>query len=227
MTYTYTFSHVQPTPQSLPHLAQRYKALRLSALLKSPGAFSGTYADESRRTDEWWEARLQIPGRETFICAAKPLGGEDEGAEDGEWVAQVTLLGPVSANSYRLPEDAGQPLVAEDEEKWQMLSLYTDPDHRGKRIAQSLCKEVFWWLKERKGASGEKILGKVRVRIMVRPDNTAVLKMYTGLGFLDAGRCTLAEALVANGDGEMVPEGGGGEKYQTRVGLIMVVVLER
>lgn len=42
---------------------------------------------------------------------------------------------------------------------------------------------------------------KIRVRTMVKPENTAMVKLYEGLGFTHAGKCTLAEALKANGDG--------------------------
>jgi ribosomal protein S18 acetylase RimI-like enzyme len=224
----YSSFRVNPQSKFLPLLAQKYKALRLSALVQSPTSFSSTYEIESRFADEWWESRLRLPGRETFICVANASSSSASEGE-GEWVAQVTLLGPVSAASYRLPETAQQPPVApdEEEEKWQMLSLYTLPTHRGKGIAKSLCKEVFRWLQENGAADGKSRPGQIRVRIMVKPENTATVKLYEGLGFAHAGTCTLAEALIANGDKELVPADGGGHKYQERTGLIMAVSLQR
>jgi hypothetical protein len=63
---------------------------------------------------------------------------------------------------------------------------------------------------------------------MIHPDNIVVVKMYEDLGFVDAGRCTLTEAFVTNGDGNLLPEGGGDpEKFQNRRGLVMEVVRER
>ena len=62
---------------------------------------------------------------------------------------------------------------------------------------------------------------------MVKPENNAMVKLYEGLGFMHAGKCTLAEALKANGDGELVPVDGGGPKYQERSGLIMATTFER
>src|SRR4051812_38927671 len=102
----YSCFHVDPQPQLLPRLAQNYKALRLSALKQSPNSFSSTYDIESRFPDEWWESRLQVFGRETFICVTN---GTSSSAYD--WVAQVTLIGPVTASLYRLPEAAQQPPV--------------------------------------------------------------------------------------------------------------------
>jgi GNAT superfamily N-acetyltransferase len=135
----------------------------------------------------------------------------------------------VGASSYVLPEAAQQPPVIpdEEEEKWQMLSLFTLPTHRGKGVAKSLCLEVFRWLRENKASDSIPRPERIRVRIMVKPENTATVKLYEGLGFAHAGRCTLAEALIANGDGELVPADGGGPKYQERTGLIMAATFDR
>lgn len=224
----YSCFRINPQSRFLPFLAQKYKALRLSALVQSPGSFSSTYEIESRFADEWWESRLQLPGRETFICVANASSSSaSEGV--GEWVAQVTLIGPVPASLYRLSEAAKQPPIMpdEEEEKWQMLSLYTLPTHRGKGIAKSLCSEVFRCLRENKTSDSKPRPKHIRVRIMIKPENTATVKLYEGLGFAHAGTCTLAEALVANGDKDLVPANGGGQKYQERIGLIMALTFHR
>ncbi|KAH7009049.1 putative GNAT family acetyltransferase [Macrophomina phaseolina] len=224
----YSCIRIDPQSPYLARLAQKYKALRLSALTESPSAFSSTYDIESRLADEWWESRLRLPGRETFICVANAPSGSARAGE-GKWAAQVTLLGPVPASSYNLPESAQQPLVAPDdeEEKWQMLSLYTLPMHRGKGVGKMLCREAFRWLKTKEADDGKQQPKRVRVRIMVKPENTATVKLYAGLGFEVSGKCTLAEALKANGDEELVPEDGGGQKYQERTGLIMAATFGR
>jgi L-amino acid N-acyltransferase YncA len=108
-----------------------------------------------------------------------------------------------------------------------MLSLYTLSSYRGKGAGKALCSEAFRWLKTKNAADDDPKSKQLRVRIMAKPENTATVKMYEGLGFEGAGRCTLAEALTANGDGEMVPEDGGGQKYNNRTGLIMVKTFER
>lgn len=223
---TYSCIRIDPQSPSISHLAQKYKSLRLSALAESPHSFSSTYDKESQYTEEWWESRLQLPGRETFICSTHDT---HTSADEGEWIAQVTLLGPVPAKSYALPEAAQQPPECsdEDEEKWQMLSLYTLPAHRGKGVGKMLCRETFSWLQQKDVGTGKQQHKQIRVRIMVKPENTATVRMYAGLGFVDAGKCTLAEALRANGDGEMVPEDGGGPKFNQRRGLIMAATLTK
>ncbi|EKG16089.1 hypothetical protein MPH_06784 [Macrophomina phaseolina MS6] len=224
----YSCIRIDPQSPYLARLAQKYKALRLSALTESPTAFHSIYDIESRMADEWWESRLRLLNREAFICVANACSDSARKGE-GEWAAQVILIGPVPAASYSLPEAAQQPPVAPDdeEEKWQMLSLYTLPMYRRKGVGKMLCREVFQWLKTKQAGDGKQQPKRVRVRIMVKPNNTASVKLYAELGFVFAGKCTLEEALRANGDGELVPEGGGGQKYQQRVGLIMAATLER
>lgn len=216
--------HISPRSPDLSSLAQKYKQLRLSALNQSPTAFSSTFAVESAFPDSVWIERLSAdPCRHNFVTQHQAGAGKE-----GEWVAQVTVLGPVSAEACTLPDEAGQPLVRSDqvEEKWQLLSLYTLPEHRGKGVGKDLCKEVFKWLKER--GSGEGGTAKeVRVRLMIKPDNTDAVRLYEGLGFEHAGTCTLVEALKANGDGDAVPADGGGEKYQRRSGYIMTLHFAR
>ena len=57
---------------------------------------------------------------------------------------------------------------------------------------------------------------------MARLENTAAVKLYASMDWEDVGRCTLAEALMANGDEEMLPEGYKNlEKYSARSGCIM------
>jgi hypothetical protein len=63
-----------------------------------------------------------------------------------------------------------------------------------------------------------------RTRIMIHPRNIVVKELYKGLGFVDAGNCTLAEAYISNGDANMLPLDGGAsdpEKYLNRLGIIM------
>ncbi|KJZ76443.1 hypothetical protein HIM_04172 [Hirsutella minnesotensis 3608] len=201
-------------------LALKYKQLRLAALQHSPDAFSSTLELESSFSDDVWVSRICDPSKETFVCCA----GAPSCPLESEWVGQVTLLGPVSSGAYRLPADAGQPPVPEDgeEEKWQMLSLYTLPAHRGHGLGKLLCREAFGFL-----AAVPRGPGRVRVRIMVKPENTVTLGLYRSMGFVDAGKCTLEEALRANGDADMLPAGMLPDKYTARSGVIMAMALER
>lgn len=215
----YTFIKVERDGTDLASSAAKYKGLRLEALRQSPTAFSSTLETESQFSDEVWASRLQDPGKETFACVAV--------AEDGasEWVGQVTLRGPVPASEFLPPPGSGQPHPSSDEEteKWQMLSLYTLPSHRGKKLGSRLCERAFGFLREREGTGAPGVV----VRIMVKPENVATLRLYGGLGFERAGLCTLEEALRANGDAELLPEGVLGGEYTTRTGIVMTLSMER
>ena len=127
---------------------------------------------------------------------------------------------------YYLPEESKQPHTPSDteEEKRQMLSLYILPLHRGKGLAKGLCQATFDWLLSRTDVADG---SQFRVRIMIKSGNTATYSLYEKLGFEMAGMCTLAEALKANGDAELIPGDGGGKKYSNRSGLIMTVVLQK
>lgn len=232
---SYSYLRVPKESPNITSFARKYKQLRLAALQLSPTSFSSTYDIESKFTDETWASRLTAPEKETFICVAKErptssdvgVRNDDDLNGDeipGEWVAQVTLLGPLSVSDFALPEESGQPAYRGNgsEERWQMLSLYTLPDHRGRGVAKELCREAFQYL-----LAERQHVGTIRVRIMVKPENQVTVSMYRKMGFVDAGRCTLAEALRANGDGDMVPADREGEKWNKRSGLIMMLSLRQ
>lgn len=73
-----------------------YRKLRLAALQESPGAFVGTYADESQRDDEFWLNRIRqahrfVAERDAAPVGVVGLGAHGDDPEDGEvfdlWVA--------------------------------------------------------------------------------------------------------------------------------------------
>ncbi|POS79495.1 hypothetical protein DHEL01_v202117 [Diaporthe helianthi] len=210
--YSYTFFRVSQTDH-VKTSAVQYRQLRLTALQTSPDAFSSTYDVESAFDDNVWEQRLCENGKETFICAASHITSGTT-----EWVGQLTLRGPLSRSDYDLPEESGQPPAdpGEHVELWQMLSLFNLPDHRGRGLAKKLCQEALFYLENERPASS------LVVRLMVKPQNSAAVHLYQSLGFEDVGRCTLAEALLANGESEFLPDDYSTRvDYSTRAGLIM------
>ncbi|KAL2693467.1 hypothetical protein Neosp_000027 [[Neocosmospora] mangrovei] len=209
---TYTVLRIDKSDTDFPSLVNKYKALRLSALQQTPSAFSSTYEAESKLSDHDWMTRLRNPSKDIFVVADS----------NDEWVAQVTVYGPVSAEAYTLPPEAGQPPVTpdEEEEKWQMLSLYVLPSHRGEGVAKLLCRKAIDHLR-----SLHHTAPRIRVRTMIAPDNQAACALFGSLGFSDAGLCTLAEGLRSNG--EVVPEGVLSAKYTTRAGIIMATTQNR
>ncbi|KAJ0426786.1 hypothetical protein BJY00DRAFT_306781 [Aspergillus carlsbadensis] len=234
--YTYSFFRIAKDAD-IAISAEKYKQLRLEALSVAPASFSSTYEIESAFKDTEWVSRLVANGRETFVCAAIPrsVGDGDTPAdsrvrtleESSIWVGQLTLRGALSVEDFTLPEESGQWRATEgtegaDMEFWQMLSLFTLPAHRGQGLGKRLCQEALKYL-----ASYRKCPRKVWVRLMVKPENHATVSLYRGLGFTEAGKCTLAEALVANGDRDLLPEDISGDKYSSRGGLIMMLEVGR
>ncbi|KAH6881065.1 hypothetical protein B0T10DRAFT_494696 [Thelonectria olida] len=216
----YSFFHVSKT-DSVETLASQYRDLRLKALQASPQSFSSTYEIESALTEADWSSRLQEQDRENFICSATKI--DPAGASSVEWIGQLTIRGPISRHDFTLPEASGQPLPDSDdqEERWQMLSLFTLPEHRGQGLGQKLCQEALRYLRE------NRLSPTIVVRLMVKPENTATIHLYQKLGFTTVGKCTLAEALLANGDGHLLPEDVTVAKYSTRSGYIMAFRISR
>ncbi|KAG5808755.1 hypothetical protein H9Q74_006944 [Fusarium xylarioides] len=218
--YHYSFSHVSKT-NSVHQSATKYRDLRLKALKSSPESFSSTYEIESQFTETEWIDRLLKDDRENFVCIATPVNPDPPST--AQWVGQVTLRGPVSRKNFTLPEASGQPVPGgdDDEDRWQMLSLFILPEHQGRNLGQGLCQEVINHL--------QKFQQKTRtvVRLMVKPQNTATVHLYEKLGFKTVGKCTLAEALIANGDGHLLPEDVTDARYSTRAGLVMIYTISK
>jgi ribosomal protein S18 acetylase RimI-like enzyme len=228
MASPFIYFRIPRESSELSFFALKYKELRLSGLKLNPTSFSSTYEAEVAFSDAVWVSRIMRPRMETFICAIAPEGKSvTTSVHDmlgSEWVAQVSLRGPLSEEEFILPPEAKQLAfkLNVEEEKWQMLSLYTLPSQRGKGLAKKLCAAVIDYL-----ATYRTEPGIVRLRIIVKPENTAVIRMYENLNFIDAGRATLAEALRANGDDDLIPIDGGGVKYQSRGGVVMALEIAR
>ncbi|KAF5635710.1 GNAT family acetyltransferase acetyltransferase [Fusarium sp. NRRL 25303] len=216
--YHYSFSHISKT-DSVAQSVIQYRDLRLKALKASPESFSSTYEIESQFRETQWMDRLLQDDRENFVCVATPVNPGT--SSTAQWVGQVTLRGPVSRTDFTLPEISGQPMPGKDDEedRWQMLSLFILPEHQGRKLGQGLCREVIKHLQE----TQQKAI--TVVRLMVKPQNTATVHLYEKLGFETVGKCTLAEALVANGDGHLLPEDTTDARYSTRSGLIMIYTI--
>lgn len=221
--YTYSFFRVSKT-DGIDISAQKYRDLRLNALKTSPDSFSSTYDIESAFTDADWIDRLTLPDRELFICAATPLNLNPSSPDSIQWIGQVTLRGPSSRADFELPAEAGQPpqKADEEEERWQMLSLFTLPEHRGHGLGGKLCQEALNHLR-----SYRALPRGIQVRLMVKAGNRVTVELYRRLGFTHAGTATLVEALVANGDADLLPKDLGSAKYSDRKGLIMISRISR
>ncbi len=219
MAADFTYSCFRISKKSdLKTCAQQYRNLRLQGLKVSPASFASTYEIEAAFTTSDWENSLAAAGRQTFICTAT----SSESPTVSEWVGQVTLRGPMSSADFSLPAEAGQLSINSNaEERWQLLGLFLLPDHRGGGRGKQLCQAALDYL-----ASYSAPPSKVHVRLMIKPDNQAIVRLYEGLGFTQTGKCTLAEAIRASGDGHLLPTDTSAEKYSSRSGLIMNLKIE-
>ncbi|RAO71832.1 uncharacterized protein BHQ10_007844 [Talaromyces amestolkiae] len=191
----------------------KYRQLRLEALKVSPASFASTYEAEAAFTDEYWVKLLTSPGRETFICAAIPRPDNVHQFSNGtsKWVGQVSILASSSSDPSSNNIDPGN-----DNERWQMLSLFTFPEYRGKGLGKKLCHEVLDFIRDFKDQP------KVaELSLVVKAHNTAAVRLYERLGFAIVRRCTLVEALTANGDSHLLPADRSASKYTDLSGLIM------
>jgi GNAT superfamily N-acetyltransferase len=202
-------------------LTGKFASLRLSALTVSAPAFSSTFEIESVLTASDWIARVQRPSVSYLIAVAyaSDTSSDLQTIDRGDWIGSATLIGPIAKEAYELRESGGPEIGGDDvETRWQITAVFNAPQHRGKGIAKMLINGALEFAaKESKGR-------KYRTRIMIHPRNVVVKKLYEGLGFVDAGKCTLAEAYISNGDANMLPLDGGTsdpEKYLNRLGTVM------
>lgn len=218
---------------TLTEMAMKYRDLRLEGLRLSPEAFSSTLEVESQYSLKVWEQRLANPETETFICGV-PMSEEmelqrvsDATSSNLQWIAQVTIRGPLDETNTYVGDAKKQ--AREDqstqEELWQILALYALPVYRGQGIAQNLCKEALRFLELDRLHAPESSLKRVTARTMIRAKNLGSISLFRKIGFEDAGLCTLAEALSANG--EKIPNNLGSEVLHVRGGVVLKYTIDK
>lgn len=220
----YSYARIPKFGSDISVLASKYRQLRLSGLQLSPESFAAKFDQEKDLPLETWIRRLQEPGRETFICFASRSESSTEKIDlEATWIAQTTILGPLDRQTYALAPEANEPPLGsdEEEERWQMTALFTLSDYRGKGIAKDLCRHIFQYLNSYRAQPAQ-----VRLRIMVKPTNTVVVKMYSDLGFSPGGLATLYEALTANADTHLIPANAG-PNYHVRQATVMFRLVDK
>jgi GNAT superfamily N-acetyltransferase len=237
-TYTTTSIPRDCASSHLDALAVKFRNFKLDALLSAPEAFSAEFDSESQLPHSTWLSRITESSTTILVCVATntytdeyaPTLGDEQIKTllEGEWTGTFTLIGPVSRAHYIWPE-SGQPEPGPEgsETRWQLTSLFTLPAYRGLGIAKRLTEAA---VEFGKNASNEmsRATGRVvrtRVRLIVHPKNTGVVKMYEKFGFKDSARMTVAEACFANGAGDMVPINADPEKWHSRFGVAMEILV--
>jgi GNAT superfamily N-acetyltransferase len=190
-------------------VTHRYAALRLEALLTSPKAFASTHAIESKFTTEDWADRVWREDAVVLVCVAHPVtpqSNEGSGIFDGEWVGSAILRGPIPGHEYALQPDSGAPLFGSDdvETKWQMTAVFASATHRGRGLGKMLIQAgkdyAMAHTSDLRSGLVSPQPAKVRLRVLIHPDNLVVLSLYSATGFVDVGRTTGQEAYRTNGD---------------------------
>ncbi|RDW65741.1 uncharacterized protein DSM5745_09480 [Aspergillus mulundensis] len=96
--------------EAISTIVNKSKTLRLTALKRSPSAFTSTYAREIQFNEDTWTNRAFNPLTRIYIALSpsatsaniRPESNEDNGSHsieqiliDRRWLGQVTLMGPV------------------------------------------------------------------------------------------------------------------------------------
>jgi GNAT superfamily N-acetyltransferase len=220
-------------------LATKFCAFKLQALKVAPEAFPAKFDTESRLPQSTWLSRITEPSTTILICVAteeykdekEPSASGDRQLRvllDGEWRGTFTMIGPISRDDYIFP-NSGQPEPGPEgsETRWQLTTLFTLPAYRGHGIAKRLIEGAIAFgnlaSDEMGRASGRDV--RTRIRLVVHPDNTVVVKMYEKFGFVDSARMTVAEACTANGAADAVPKNADSEKWHSRFGVAMEILV--
>lgn len=234
---TYTVLRIPTQSTRLSELVNKLRDTRLAALQAEPGGFAVKYEDEILHHASVWLRRLTGPLTEILVCVAtiEPLKDGDEDEDTllkGDWVGLATLNGPIPYSAYQLPE-SGQPVSErpELETRWHMCNLYTSQAHRGRGLAKRLINASIASAQEhtRNLEGGANM--KARIRLFCNPSKAHVVGLYKGIGFSEAGLCTLREAFIANGDESLIPDDIGDSEesrytWLRRYGLAMERVVD-
>ncbi|KAF5870885.1 putative gnat family protein [Botrytis fragariae] len=232
MSFQYSIHRVPSSPTDtattpptlLPYLAGKFSALRLSALLDSPSSFASTFELESLYSSSVWLSRFSRPKFHYFLAVAHSPSSppETHTIGTGLLVGSVQLYGPSLASFFTLPLGGAPPPEPDAQElKYQMIALYSSSLHRRKGLAKLLIQGAIESARKQAQREGKE---KVRIRVFLHPENLIVKTLYGSLGFVETGLCTLAEAVVQNGDPETLPEDGGKgnpERWLNMLGIVM------
>lgn len=219
-------------------LATKFRAFKLHSLKVAPEAFPAEFDIESRLSQSIWVQRITEPSTTILICVATEKDQDEELSEsgdrqlrillDGEWRGTFTMIGPILRDDY-IFHKSGQPEPGPEgsETRWQLTTLFTLPAYRGHGIAKRLIEAAiaFGKLASHEIGRASKRDVRTRIRLVVHPKNTGVVKMYEKFGFVDSARMTVAEACIANGAADIVPRYADPEKWHSRFGVAMEILV--
>ncbi|KAJ9625808.1 hypothetical protein H2203_004571 [Taxawa tesnikishii (nom. ined.)] len=212
-------------------LAGKYAALSQLALTTDPEAFGVAYLTEGAFSPADYIARVRRPQVSIFICVGHPEGLDPAlyDIEHGHWVGMVTQIGPTPKSIYFSPE-SGCPEPGDDtvETKWHHTTMWVNPAHRGKGVAGQLINTAIEAAVQASRDDPSGTVKQVRMREFTGPDNETSKALYGSRGFSITGKCTIREAMVANGNPDLPFAGRtdwSDETLDARKGVIMEKVV--
>jgi GNAT superfamily N-acetyltransferase len=224
-------------PTNSPHIADfvaKFRDTKLAALKADPASFYQRHDVESLHPLSVWHARLTSQ-RTCLVCVATkvPVSSSEDALLNGEWAGFAAARGPLSFEEYYSSPDMGQPVPKdpESELRWHVYDLYTAPLHRGHGVATKLGKGLTAVVAEDTQAMNDGVIKRARLRLIVHPKSTWLVKGYLNGGFEKSGTVTLREGLVANGMAESVAEDTSSTEelraiWETRYGMAMERVID-
>jgi GNAT superfamily N-acetyltransferase len=240
LTFIYKTYRIDPNSTNFPFLAGKYSALSLEALSTDPESFGIAYSSEAALNPTDVLRRLSRPNANVFVCVAHPsnLDPKLQDIEHGVWIGMVTQIGPTPKDIYWLPPrleihemetgpapDPGNPEPLDDalETKWNHTGTWTHPAHRGKKVAKQMIEAAIAYAYE--SMTGD--VTQIRVRCFTGPDNKSSISLYGSLGFSIVGKCSIAEAMVGNGNSGYPFQGRPNKEWENVWHARLGVAIER
>jgi GNAT superfamily N-acetyltransferase len=232
--FHYTVLRIPATSPHIADLVAKFRDTKLAALKADPGSFYQRYDVELLHPLSVWHTRLTSQ-RTCLVCVAtKDLASSPEDALlIGDWAGFASVRGPMSFEEYYASPEMGQPVPKdpEHETRWHVYDLYTAPFHRGRGVAKKLGEGLFGVVAEETRALNGGAPKRARLRLIVHPKSTWLVKGYSDFGFKESGRVSLSEGLVANGMAESVPKDTNSTEelralWETRYGMAMEKLID-
>ncbi|GKT84285.1 GNAT family protein [Colletotrichum tofieldiae] len=201
-----TLPKSHPDPSTFHHLTTLYKSFRLLSLRLSPESFGSTYAREVAFPWGTWTSRLENPLATTVVAYESPPLHPSPALDDGmtpdgalvksegrdaamsaEWLAHLTLMGPLDpsalATSLHLDPDLVDfgPAHAADKPNRQYVlnGMYVIPSARGKRLGRRILEYARDLVASEAKSHGQ----NARVSLIVDYDNVSARRTYERSGF--------------------------------------------
>ncbi len=173
-----------PNPASLEDVT-RYSHIRLSALKTNPEAFSSTFEEAAKYTQQQWSERVNTDGRTTL---AARRGGSDA-AEDGheEWLGTLSVLHPrmlrPMTGVFPLIPRIGDAVARDEIDRYLLVGMWVHPSARKTGIGEKLIQAALDIIKDEAGVPSKMVF------LEVHTENAVAKGLYAKMGFMEETEC--------------------------------------